>query len=147
MKPIIKIFLLLSLLLTTSCVSGLNNNQKRKLSAAKYEFPESYEEEKNPGAALALGFLPGGGSFYTRNYETGAVNLLLWPLSILWDPINGINGSQEINYYATIRNIKREKKKELDKVKSEYSRQKISEKQFNIQIMDIDKKYDLDYLL
>ena len=59
-------------------------------------------KEKSPGVGVALGFLPGGGSFYTRRYGLGALNLLTWPLSILWDPINGYNGSQTINYYATV---------------------------------------------
>jgi len=147
MKFIIKILLLSSLLLSASCASGLNNNQKRKLIAVKNEFHELYEEEKDPVLAVALGLLPGGGSFYTRSYGTGAVSLLLWPLSVLWDPINGLNASQEINYYATTRSLKRAKKKELKKIKSEYSEKKISEQQFNIQKMDIDEKYDLDNLL
>jgi hypothetical protein len=64
-----------------------------------------------------------------------------------WISDSPINGSQEINYYATTRNIKRVKKKELKKIKYEYSHKKISEKQFNIKKMDIDEKYDLDNLL
>jgi hypothetical protein len=40
-------------------------------------------QEKSPGAAAALGVLPGGGSFYTRQYGMGVVDLLLWPYSVL----------------------------------------------------------------
>ena len=29
------------------------------------------------------------------------MNLLLWPYSIIWDPISGYEGSIAINYYAT----------------------------------------------
>jgi hypothetical protein len=43
--------------------------------------------EKNPKTAAALGILPGGGSFYVRSYGIGLVDLLLWPFSIIWDPL------------------------------------------------------------
>ena len=33
--------------------------------------------------------MPGGGSFYGREYGLGVVNLLFWPLSSLWDPVSG----------------------------------------------------------
>jgi len=139
--------LIICLSLLTSCVSGLNNNQKRKLSAVKFEHPELYQEEKSVGVAAALGILPGGGSFYTRHYAIGVVDLLLWPISILWDPFNGMNGAQEINYYSTIGNVKRAKKKELTDLKAEYVRGKISDKNFQIGKMEIESKYDLDSAL
>jgi hypothetical protein len=135
---------ILILLITTSCVSGINVNQERKLSAIQHEHPEHYQEEKNIGAAAALGLLPGGGSFYTRNYVVGVVDLLFWPLSILWDPINGMNGAKEINYYSTLSSVKRAKNKELTKLKSEYLNEKISEKKYNIRKMEINDEYDLD---
>ncbi|MFT6332341.1 MAG: hypothetical protein ACJAW3_000675 [Lentimonas sp.] len=147
MKNIIKISILFILLSTSACVSGLNKNQQRKLTAAKYEYPEMYEEEKSVGLGVALGFLPGGGSFYTRNYGTGVASFLLWPLSVLWDPINGANGASEINYYSTTSNIKREKNKDLKKLKSKYASEEISDKVFHIKKMEIEHKYDLDNLL
>lgn len=58
-------------------------------------------EEKSPSTASALGILPGGGSFYTGNTGLGIVNLLCWPLSILWDPVSGSDGAKTINYNAT----------------------------------------------
>jgi hypothetical protein len=139
--------LLLVLSLTSSCVSSLNNNQKRRLSAAKMEFPDLYQEEKNIGISAILGILPGGGSFYTQNYGVGVVSLLLWPVSIAWDPINGINGAQELNYYSTLQNIKRRKSKEIQDLKLKYSKEHISNKEFNIQKMEIESKYNLDSLL
>ena len=140
-----KILLLLSVLfLFSSCVSGLNKNQERKFSSVKYDHPELYEEEKNPTVGAAFGLLPGGGSFYTKNYAAGVVNLLLWPISIAWDPINGINGSKEINYYSTIQNVRRKKNKELHVLKMEYAKEKISDKDFTIEKMKIESKYDLD---
>jgi hypothetical protein len=46
----------------------------------------TYIPEKNPKTAAALGILPGGGTFYVRAYAWGFFDLLLWPLSIIWDP-------------------------------------------------------------
>lgn len=41
---------------------------------------------KAPSTAAVLGFLPGGGSFYTREKVLGVADLLLWPFgSSLWD--------------------------------------------------------------
>ena len=40
---------------------------------------------KDPAAAAAFAFLPGGGSFYTGQIGLGVLDLLLWPISILWD--------------------------------------------------------------
>lgn len=128
----------------TSCVSGLNINQERKLTGIKQEHPELYQEDKSVGAAFAFGILPGGGSFYTRNYAIGVVDLLLWPISVLWDPINGVNGANEINFYSSLSAIKRAKNKELEALKAEYVKDKITEKQYNIKKMEIEDKYDVE---
>ena len=85
--------------LGVGCTTGLNSMQKQEYM--EYQANGVLVEEKSPGAAAALGILPGGGSFYTRNYGLGVVNLLLWPISILWDPISGHDGAESINYYAT----------------------------------------------
>lgn len=94
---------------STGCVSGLNSIQEREY--AQFELEDTLVEEKSVGTAVALGFLPGGGSFYTRNYGTGVLNLLAWPLSILWDPISGSNGAKTLNYDITVWNNKREAEK------------------------------------
>ena len=110
----------------------------------KNDHPDFYQEEKNVGAGFAFGLLPGGGSFYTRHYVVGVVDLLLWPLSVLWDPINGVNGAEEINYYSTVSAVNRAKNKELADLQSEYANEKISEKKFNIRKMEIEAKYNID---
>lgn len=69
--------------LTTGCATGLNSAQESEL--ASYRAKNLAVEEKSPGLAAGLGLLPGGGSFYGRAYGFGVVNLLFWPLSILWD--------------------------------------------------------------
>jgi hypothetical protein len=75
-------------------------------------------QEKNPGAAAALGVLPGGGSFYTRQYGLGVLDLLLWPYSVLWDPFIAYNEAEALNYSASrshVRRIKSEQMAELER--------------------------------
>ncbi|MES2961982.1 MAG: hypothetical protein V4694_06320 [Pseudomonadota bacterium] len=144
MRLLLSVKSLLILLLMTSCVSGLNVNQERKLTAIQQEHSELYQEEKNVGSAAAFGLLPGGGSFYTRNYVVGVVDLLVWPISILWDPINGVNGAKEINFYSTLAAVKRAKNKELASLKVEYVKDTITEKEYNIRKMEIEDKYDVE---
>ena len=70
-------------------------------------------EEKNPNTGIVLGLLPGGGSFYAREPAFGVVNLLMWPASILWDPISGSDGAKSINYELTKHHLHSEKNKEI----------------------------------
>lgn len=62
-------------------------------------------KEKSPGTAAGLNFLPGIGDFYNGNVGLGIVNLLTWPLSILWAPVGGASGANEVNYYSSKANI------------------------------------------
>ena len=103
------LFILIAVIFTSGCATSLNSIQEREY--AQFELEGTLIEEKSVGTAVALGFLPGGGSFYTRSYGIGVVNLLLWPISILWDPVSGSNGAQTINYDVTVWNNKREAKK------------------------------------
>ena len=113
-----KLLLTLVLISLSACVSGLNSIQLQELKEVKFSRPDIYVEAKNEGTATALGFLLGGGSFYTGNIGTGIVSLIFWPLSILWDPINGYNGAMQENYIATKYNYK--KMKEQGKVKENF---------------------------
>ena len=96
-----KFIICIALFTLTSCVSGLNSYQENELKEIKHARPDIYTESKNPQGAAALGLFIGFGSFYTGNIATGVASLLLWPLSILWDPINGYNGAMKENYFAT----------------------------------------------
>ena len=57
---------------------------------------------KDPGLAAALGFLPGGGSFYTGQFGLGVLDVILWPFSILWDAPGSANRSIKKNKLATV---------------------------------------------
>lgn len=66
------------------CATTLTSQQKREYQG--YQAKGLVVEEKNPGVGAALGILSGGESFYAGAYGWGVVNLLMWPISVLWDP-------------------------------------------------------------
>lgn len=99
---------------------------------------------KKPGTGAALGLLPGGGSFYTREYGLGIVNLLLWPLSICWDPVNGYEGSLSINYYATKAMLARKTDKEINDLEYQMQGKTITVEEFLTKKRGIEKKYSPD---
>lgn len=57
---------------------------------------------KHTVAAGVLGLLPGGGLFFTEHYGGGIRDLLLWPLSVLWDPYLAVKSAKEQNMQATV---------------------------------------------
>ena len=139
MKSIKIIALISCVIIATGCASGLNSIQKREYTAMKND--GVLVKEKNPSTGVALGFLPGGGSFYTRHPGLGVVNLLLWPLSILWDPVSGHEGSMAINYDLTKYNLKREKGKEIAALDKKLGLGEIDSKIYVLEKSEIEKKY------
>jgi len=123
----------------SACASAPNSLQKKEMEV--YRQKNLLVEEKSPGLGVGLGFLPGGGSFYSREYGYGVVNLLLWPISILWDPISGSNGAQSLNYTATKLHVNQLKQNELDNLDEELKLSKIDIKEYTIQKNKIDRKY------
>lgn len=73
-------------------------------------------QERSPTVGAVLGILPGGGSFYTRQWGLGVVDLLVWPYSVLWDPFAGYAGAQVINYEASRVNARRLKADQLEEL-------------------------------
>ncbi len=142
MKIFAKIQIVLAFCLLTNCANGVNSAQKKELEV--YKSKGFYVEEKKVGLAAGLGVLPGGGSFYGREYGVGVLNLLCWPLSILWDPISGYNASTRINYYATKENVESLKKEELDELSDGLMLNKIDNKTFILKKRDIEDRYDVD---
>ena len=131
--------LLVVLFLSCGCAAGISTMQEQELNA--YESKGLLVEEKSPAAAAGLGILPGGGSFYTRNYGLGVVNLLFWPVSILWDPISGYNGAQNINYYATKTYVKKSQKKEMQAIDRQMEEGTIDRDQYLKKKKEIEDKY------
>ncbi len=88
---------------STGCAS-LNSFQRSEYQEMK--LAGVAVKEKDPNLAMALGVLPGGGSFYTRQWGLGIADLLLWPYSIRWDPFVGRSGAEVINYDTTRARLK-----------------------------------------
>jgi len=125
---------------TVGCASGLNSMQEREYSA--FEREGVLIEEKNPNTGVALGLLPGGGSFYAREPGLGVVNLLLWPLSVLWDPVSGSDGAKAINYDITKHHLKREKEKKLTFLDYQLVSNEINNKAYALEKHKIEQQYD-----
>ncbi len=116
--------------LLVSC-SGLNTSQKREFK--DWKASGLAEETKSEGLAAGLNVLPGFGDFYNGNVGLGVVNLLTWPFSILWAPIGGATGAEEVNYYDTKAAITRyEKNKDatLSSLLHAFTTQQISKEQY-----------------
>jgi len=123
----------------SGCATGLTSSQKREYQA--YQARGMAVEEKNPGAGAALGILPGGGSFYVREYGVGVVNLLFWPLSILWDPISGYDGSLSINYFATKAEVNSKMGKELRDLEDQLFLGTVTKEDYIRRKRDIETKF------
>jgi hypothetical protein len=136
------LLIIFSLSFLTSCASSIGTREKRELEA--YRAKGYYVEEKKVGLAIGLGLLPGGGSFYSREYGLGVLNLLVWPLSVLWDPISGYNASQKINYYATKDSVEAKKKEELEELSDGLLMNKIDNKAYVIRKREIEERYKSD---
>ena len=113
----------------------------QKAELDHYEARGMAVQEKNPGLGAGLGLLPGGGSFYGREYGFGVVNLLLWPLSILWDPVSGYEASRSINYQATRTHIERQRKKALDELDAKLAGNEIDLKEYTLQRRQVEERY------
>ena len=121
---------------------GMNSRQEAELRAM--ESDHVAVTEKSPGTGAALGILPGCGSFYTRQWGLGIVDLLLWPFSVLWDPIAGYEEAKAINYDVSRDNVKRLKKKDMDELDRQLEDKKITQEEYTLASRKIEKKYTYD---
>lgn len=126
----------------SGCATGLNSMQEREYQAMKTQ--RVLVEEKSPGTGAALGVLPGGGSFYVREPGYGVVNLLFWPLSILWDPISGYEGAKAINYDLTKHKLKRDMEREIASLDDKLTTGQIDNLAYVTEKNKIQGKYSFD---
>ena len=110
----------------------------------KAEKPELYVQEKSPVVAGFLGILPGGGSFYTRQYGYGAANLALWPFSVAWDPFNGVGGARDLNYDATMMKVRKARKSAMKSIDDKLDTKEISEFDYRRKMKAIDEEYTFE---
>jgi len=135
-----KIILSLIFVTISGCVGGLDSRQKREYAA--FQNDGVLIEEKNPTLGTLLGILPGFGSFYVREPGHGLTNLLLWPLSVLWEPVNGYNGAMAINYDMTKYQLKKAKEEELLILENKYSTGEMNNSEYFFESKRIEQKYD-----
>ncbi|MGH8505334.1 MAG: hypothetical protein ACRETM_05135 [Stenotrophobium sp.] len=138
-KRVVGIVMVLAGILLGGCATPLNSVQKHELEV--YQVKGLAVDEKDPGAGAALGILPGGGSFYTRNYGLGVVNLLLWPLSILWDPVSGYEGALSINYVVTKTTVDTKRDGELSDLDDQLTLGTISKEDYVRRKREIESHY------
>jgi hypothetical protein len=103
-------FLLLALMVISIGCNTITTSQKDQIMQWKAE--GVYQEVKDPGTAAGLNLLIGIGDFYNGNIGYGIVNLLFWPLSILWAPIGGYDGALLVNYEHTAVYVAHQKRNE-----------------------------------
>lgn len=121
------------------CATPLSSQQDKELET--WQAKGYGVEEKSPGLAAGLGVLPGGGSFYTRNYGVGTVNLLFWPLSIFWDPVSGYQGAKSVNYFSTRQNVERMQNEETKQLDYKLAAKQVTTDDYLARKREIDKKY------
>ena len=98
-------------------------------------------QEKTPSTGAWLGLLPGGGAFDGRSPWVGVTDLLLWPLSILWDPIVGYERAKKVNYDVTLAHLDREKEKALADLDNKLRLEQISEQEYAVEKKAVEQKY------
>ncbi|MBS4773072.1 MAG: hypothetical protein KHX55_02210 [Proteobacteria bacterium] len=126
-----KFCFILLLALTAACttLTKQEQNELRNLKAQGVTVDRpagSFERPANPGAAGALNLLPGIGNFYlasgnggdSLHWLYGCLNLITWPISILWGipeaaiDANRVNERELIYYYKYDRQGQKELAKE-----------------------------------
>lgn len=99
----IVVAVLVCLILSAGCTDpmyGLADYQKTNLRRWQAEGQEIVVEKK-PQTATVLGFILGFGAFYTHEPVLGIIDLLLWPVSAVWEPWIAPAYANKINYEAT----------------------------------------------
>jgi hypothetical protein len=89
-----------------------------------------------------LGLLPGGGSFCAKEIGLGIANLLLWPISMVWDPISGYEGALALNYGSSKRYVKKLEEKELLELDYKLKDREISTEEHALERRRIMAKYN-----
>lgn len=97
------------LVMAGALVSGCESLTASEKETARdlHHFGIDTEQEYSPGTALGLNVLPGIGNFYLGQIGYGVLNLLTWPVSILWGvpqawaDAKTLNEKYTVDYYKT----------------------------------------------
>jgi hypothetical protein len=134
-----KFVITLVLCLATFGCASMSSRQETQLRT--WESEGISLEEKSPTTGALLGLLPGIGSFYTGQIGLGVVDLLLWPYSVLWDPVAGYQGSKLRNWEATaahVEDLEKVKKVALNKLEDMRDNKEVDDLQYRKAKRDID---------
>jgi len=96
-------------ILISGCASLSRTEQTTLRELKAYGISETEIQKKHPAAAGGLNILPGFGNFYLA-YDTdessqwlfGFLNLLTWPVSVVWGIPQGVIDANTINKKETI---------------------------------------------
>ena len=133
--------ILVTLLLSTSIgCTTLTTQQKAEYDQMKEN--NVLVQEKDPTTGAWLGLLPGFGAFYGREPLVGVVDLLSWPVSILWDPVVGYETSKKVNYHITKGSLERNKEKVLIELDNKRILGEISDADYVAKKRVIEQKYN-----
>jgi len=108
-KVFLGIMVVLLIFSSTGCTTLSRSDQERLNELKSVGISETEVQKKSPGAAGALNILPGFGNFYlavgtneSDHWLYGFLNLLTWPVSILWGIPEGAIDATNINKKETI---------------------------------------------
>ena len=127
-RAITMIVIAVTVVLLTGCITLTRSDKIMLRELQSYGIPKEDQEIKHPGVAGALNLLPGFGNFYLaagtdeqEEWIYGFLNLLTWPVSILWGipeaaiDANTINEKETLYYYK----FDPQGKKELEAIKAQ----------------------------
>lgn len=86
----------------------------------------------------------GGGSFYTHQWGLGILDLLLWPFSVLWDPIAAHEGAEVINYDMSNARARDMMRKDLRNLDDKFDAKEITDDEHRRKKRVIEDRYTFD---
>lgn len=132
----------LALLLLAASIGCTTLTPQEKVSYDLMKNDNVLIEVKKPKTGAWLGVLPGFGAFYAREPLVGIIDLLLWPISIFWDPVVGYEMSKKINYDLSRSSLQREQGKALTGLENQRTMKEINEDEYVTQKREIEQKFD-----
>jgi hypothetical protein len=136
-----KIYHSLTMLIAlSSCAIGANHKQRAAYNI--YKEKKILVESRDPNKAVKMGFLPGGSSFYNGDYDVAVFNILLWPVSILWEAGNASDRAILLNLEESEELIKKTFKLELSRIEEEKNLELIDEDTYKIKFLELYSKYN-----
>lgn len=99
----------------TGCGMPRRLSDQEKSDYSSLVRAEVIVEKRSPGTAIGLGFAPLAlGAVYSKQWwVTGGADFFLWPVSILWSPINSWSSVRSMNYDATVELLGPEKVRQI----------------------------------